>query len=148
MHIGSNPSRQMNFPDLRVLLQGVFHAVHQMPAEGMLIRRCERGEDIGWNRSVQSVIAEGVLERRFEAGKAEIQRSMEGKAPLGVRLSSDCSTVGADTTYDWDFGDGWKSDLKNPTHDFQRPGTYQVMLLLHDGENISQSDPLTITVLP
>ncbi len=73
---------------------------------------------------------------------------MEGKAPLGVRLSSDCSTVGADTTYDWDFGDGWKSDLKNPTHDFQRPGTYQVMLLLHDGENISQSDPLTITVLP
>jgi len=72
----------------------------------------------------------------------------EGKAPLGVRLSSDCSTVGTDTLYEWDFGDGWKSPLKNPTHDFQKSGTYSVMLTLKDGENTSTSDPLTITVLP
>ncbi|MDD5751507.1 MAG: PKD domain-containing protein [Candidatus Peribacteraceae bacterium] len=72
----------------------------------------------------------------------------EGKAPLGVRFSSECSTVGTDTKYEWDFGDTWKSDLKNPTHDFQKPGTYQVILMLRDGESFSPSDPLTITVQP
>lgn len=73
---------------------------------------------------------------------------IEGKAPLGIQFSSDCSTLGQTTTFEWDFGDGWTSDTANPTHDFEQPGTYQVILTLHDGESLSQSDPLLITVQP
>ncbi|MDD4628531.1 MAG: PKD domain-containing protein [Candidatus Peribacteraceae bacterium] len=97
--------------------------------------------------------------KQFDASKTIVVRApvidscisasrTEGKAPLGVRFSSDCSTVGADTVFEWDFGDGWKSPLKNPTHDFQKSGTYSVILILKDGENTSQSDPLSVIVEP
>ena len=72
----------------------------------------------------------------------------QGKAPLGIQFVSDCSTLGQHTTYAWDFGDGFSSDQKNPIHDFQSAGSYTVILTLHDGDSISQSDPLTITVQP
>ena len=98
------------------------------------------GKDYTGTKTI--VVRAPVIDACISASRAE------GKVPLGVRFSSDCSTVGTDTTYEWNFGDAWTSDLKNPTHDFQKPGTYQVMLVLHDGESVSQSDPLTITVLP
>lgn len=72
----------------------------------------------------------------------------EGKAPLGIQFFSDCSTLGQQTTYAWDFGDGFSSDQKNPIHDFQRAGSYTVILMLQSGDSISRSDPLTITVQP
>ncbi|MDD4287325.1 MAG: PKD domain-containing protein [Candidatus Peribacteraceae bacterium] len=72
----------------------------------------------------------------------------EGKAPLGVQFLSDCSTLGQKTTYAWDFGDGFSSDQKNPIHDFQRSGAYTVTLTLRDGDSVSASDPLPITVQP
>lgn len=71
-----------------------------------------------------------------------------GKAPLGIQFNSDCSTLGQSTVYLWDFGDGFSSDQKNPIHDFQKPGTYSVMLTLRDGDSVSQSEPLMITVQP
>lgn len=72
----------------------------------------------------------------------------EGKAPLGIQFLSDCSTLGQHTTYSWDFGDTFSSDQKNPIHDFQSPGSYTVILTLRDGDSVSTSDPLTITVQP
>ena len=72
----------------------------------------------------------------------------EGKAPLGVQFFSDCSTEGQQTTYAWDFGDGFASDQKNPIHDFQLAGSYTVFLTLRDGDSIVQSDPLIITIQP
>ncbi|MFA5273050.1 MAG: PKD domain-containing protein [Candidatus Peribacter sp.] len=73
---------------------------------------------------------------------------MEGKVPLGIQFFSDCSTLGQRTTYAWDFGDGFSSDQKNPIHDFQLAGTYTVILTLRDGDSVSESDPLIITVQP
>jgi len=72
----------------------------------------------------------------------------EGKAPLGVQFFSDCSTEGQQTTYAWDFGDGFSSDQKSPIHDFQLVGNYTVFLTLRDGDSVSKSEPLTITVQP
>lgn len=72
----------------------------------------------------------------------------DGKAPLGIQFFSDCSTLGQQTSFLWDFGDGFSSDQKNPIHDFQQAGTYTVTLTLRDGDSVSQSDPLTITVQP
>ncbi|MEI8230642.1 MAG: PKD domain-containing protein [Candidatus Peregrinibacteria bacterium] len=72
----------------------------------------------------------------------------EGKAPLGIQFTSDCSTATDAAIYSWDFGDGWTSDAKAPTHDFQKPGTYTVILTLKDGTASAVSDPLSITVQP
>jgi PKD repeat protein len=35
--------------------------------------------------------------------------------------------------YLWDFGDGNTSDIENPTHQYEKPGTYQVVLKVTDG---------------
>jgi PKD repeat protein len=72
----------------------------------------------------------------------------EGRAPLGIQFMSDCSTLGSKTTFAWDFGDSFTSDRSSPIHDFQQPGEYRVTLTLRDGDSISVSDPLTITVQP
>jgi PKD repeat protein len=95
--------------------------------------------------------------KEFSGGKTVVVRNpvidacisasrTNGKAPLGIQFSSDCATLGQHTTFSWDFGDGWKSDEANPKHSFQEPGEYQVVLTLKDGDSVSKSDPLTITV--
>lgn len=48
-----------------------------------------------------------------------------GKAPLGVRFDSSCST-GEFIAWTWDFGDGSLSDMKDPTHVFQQAGDFNV----------------------
>ncbi len=71
---------------------------------------------------------------------------IRGTAPLGVDFSSAC-TVGAPTSYLWDFGDGSQSDLKNIIHVFEEPGTYSVTLTVREGE-ATHTATVTITAQP
>lgn len=52
--------------------------------------------------------------------------------------------------YDWDFGDGFHSPQKNPTHAYSSPGDYIVRLLARDrfGKEASAGLPLVINVCP
>ena len=52
---------------------------------------------------------------------------------MGVEFTSDCS-VGAPTSYSWDFGDGSQSDQKNIIHVFEKPGTYVVKLTVQSAD--------------
>ena len=58
----------------------------------------------------------------------------QGLAPLTVTFDSKCST-GAVTGYHWQYGDGDESNAKNPTHTFDFPGTYTVILEVTDSKN-------------
>ena len=49
-----------------------------------------------------------------------------GTAPLRVSLSD--TSTGTVSSHLWDFGDGYKSELPNPSHTFKEPGTYTVRL--------------------
>ncbi|MBS1688225.1 MAG: PKD domain-containing protein [Bacteroidetes bacterium] len=49
------------------------------------------------------------------------------------------------TSYDWDFGDGYKSTLTNPSHTFISPGSHLVTLTSKSGSS-SATDTLTITI--
>ena len=49
-----------------------------------------------------------------------------GPAPLSVLFTS--TTWGQVLTYLWDFGDGNSSTASNPTHIYQNPGKYSVVL--------------------
>ena len=62
-----------------------------------------------------------------------------GQFPLLVSFDSSAST-GSITTYTWDFGDGTRSHLANPTHTFAGAGTYTVTLKV---EGLNGTDATT-----
>lgn len=68
-----------------------------------------------------------------------------GKAPLGVRFDTGCST-GAFTTWLWDFGDGSQSNEQNPTHVFLKTGEFRVVLVSTDKDGLRSSKETTISV--
>jgi PKD repeat protein len=57
-----------------------------------------------------------------------------GLAPLSVNFDSTCSS-GAIAKYSWDFGDASTADTRKPTHTFEKPGTYTVVLEVADDKN-------------
>lgn len=57
-----------------------------------------------------------------------------GSAPLAVTFDPMCST-GAVSSYTWDFGDGEQSGSRKPTHTFEFPGNYTVILEVSDDKN-------------
>jgi PKD repeat protein len=50
----------------------------------------------------------------------------------------------------WDFGDGYTSDLQSPTHKFASNGDYNVTLTVRDDENAAStfSMPMSVTDTP
>ncbi len=68
-----------------------------------------------------------------------------GKAPLGVRFDSACST-GDFTSWLWDFGDNAQSDMQSPTHVFLQPGEYTVTLTATTANNLKSTKSSVISV--
>ncbi|MDH4180074.1 MAG: S-layer homology domain-containing protein, partial [Armatimonadota bacterium] len=54
-----------------------------------------------------------------------------GVKPLSVTFSD--LTTGVPTSWQWSFGDGATSDLRNPTHQYQQAGSYTVSLSVANG---------------
>jgi cytochrome c len=65
-----------------------------------------------------------------------------GKTPFTVSFSADESKDfdGDELKYEWTFGDGQRSDEKNPAHIYDKPGQYKATLTVTDpsGESASQ----------
>lgn len=57
-----------------------------------------------------------------------------GAAPLTVSFDSKCST-GSVASYKYQYGDGIESTSASPTHTFDSPGTYTVILEVTDEKN-------------
>lgn len=51
---------------------------------------------------------------------------------LNVTFENLSTEVPGDHTYHWDFGDNTQSTLPNPTHEFEKPGFYKVVLSIQD----------------
>jgi PKD repeat protein len=56
---------------------------------------------------------------------------LEGYAPLVVSFTDKSTNI--PTNWAWNFGDGYSSNIKNPVHIFQSPGTYSVSLTAGNG---------------
>lgn len=71
----------------------------------------------------------------------------EGKPPLSVQLKADISGGSGQRTIKWDFGDGspTSSDV-NPTHTYDKPGTYRASVEVGDSTGDSDSDYVDIEV--
>jgi len=48
--------------------------------------------------------------------------------------------------WSWDFGDGYTSELQNPTHKFTTEGDYEVILTVKDDEDTTGTYSMTVTV--
>lgn len=55
-------------------------------------------------------------------------------ATVGLKVTFEnlSTRVPSDYTYYWDFGDNTQSTLNNPTHEFDKPGFYKVILVVKD----------------
>lgn len=53
-------------------------------------------------------------------------------ATVGLKVTFEnlSTRVPSDYTYHWDFGDNTQSTLNNPTHEFDKPGFYKVILVV------------------
>lgn len=58
-----------------------------------------------------------------------------GQAPLEVEFDPNCSS-GTVASYSWDFGDGSSTKTRKPTHVFNTPGSYSVILEVADNQNV------------
>ena len=66
--------------------------------------------------------------------------------PMDSILFTDTS-VGADLSYNWDFGDGNFSNESNPFHQFLNPGVYNVCLTITDFAGCEGSHCQTINIV-
>jgi len=79
------------------------------------------------------------LKSCFEPSKSE------GKAPLNITFNPSCST-GTIAKYRWDFGDGDTSTQHKPSHIYEEPGSYEVVLEIADAQNVVDVSSQFITV--
>lgn len=71
-----------------------------------------------------------------------------GDAPYTVNFVTDARNAQGTVTYSWQFGDGATSSEANPTHTYELPGTYTVLLACQDSEGNSFftfSSPIVVT---
>jgi PKD repeat protein len=73
----------------------------------------------------QYIVIAGQLQSKFSANPTE------GPTPLTVTFTD--KSLGAPTTWNWDFGDGSTSTVQYPTHTFTVPGVYTVKLTVSLG---------------
>ncbi|AKB43802.1 PKD domain-containing protein [Methanosarcina vacuolata] len=59
-----------------------------------------------------------------------------GKAPLNVKFAD--TSTGTPTYWYWNFGDGSKSYLQNPTHKYSKIGVYTVSLIVKNAAGSSE----------
>jgi PKD repeat protein len=85
-----------------------------------------------------------------EAPEAEFTAEpTSGERPLSVVFTDTSS--GDPESWAWDFGDGGTSTEQNPTHVYEEPGSYRVILTATNGEgsdDVVKPDLLTVTAPP
>jgi PKD repeat protein/glucose/arabinose dehydrogenase len=70
-----------------------------------------------------------------------------GKPPLAVQFSATGTDPDGDAlTYSWDFGDGGKSLVQNPSHTYTTAGTYTAKVTVSDGRGGTATATVTVTV--
>lgn len=68
-------------------------------------------------------------------------------APGNIQFTNLSHTVGSNPTYQWNFGNGNTSNLKNPTNFYNNPGQYTVRLIVTDSTSCNFSDTVIKNVL-
>lgn len=84
----------------------------------------------------------------------ELAGEEAGAKPVPIRFSSMATVHGGEMqygifipgAYHWEFGDGSSSTEKDPTHQYDAPGTYTVVLMVTSTDGSEVTDITEITV--
>lgn len=68
-------------------------------------------------------------------------------APATIQFTNNSLTLGPNTNFFWDFGDGTTSTSFQPDHTYSQPGTYQITLIVQDLSSCNLADTITKSVL-
>ncbi len=68
-----------------------------------------------------------------------------GAAPLSVQFTGSVTGGCPEYTYDWNFGDGSSSSVRNPSHDYATEGSYYALLTVTDSRGTLSQSGVTIT---
>ena len=98
--------------------------------------------------ATDSVIHKITIQSGAEPPVARFQFSPSTPAQLASVQFIDTSTDsdGIISTWHWDFGDGATSDERNPTHRYEREGTFTVELAVTDNDGLTDETSQTIVV--
>lgn len=89
----------------------------------------------------------GEIGNRAPTVRSTVADPASGRAPLTVSFSADASDPdGSALTYDWDFGDGTRSNRRAPRHIYTEPGSYTARLTVSDGQLTASSAAIPIQV--
>jgi len=75
----------------------------------------------------------------------------QGLAPMTIYFTSSVQGGTGPYTYNWDFGDGQSATSGNPSHTYNNPGTYTVVLTVTDSctpAATASSTPIIIGIYP
>ena len=147
---------------------GTFALLRFTPAGGPTgtARICARPVDTGgtatvtnsWNATATGIDtgAERCIDIIVNAPPvAAFRPSTTRAAPRDTVAFDDCPAPAPDCTHDpdgavtvwlWEFGDGATSSMTDPTHRYERPGTYTVRLTVWDAHGASATAVHTVTV--
>ncbi|UTB31573.1 MAG: Ig-like domain-containing protein [Methanobacterium sp. ERen5] len=99
------------------------------------------GTDCSGNESVTGT--QNIIKDNYAVPIAKFTtNSTIGTIPLKIRFTDQSKYA---TSWNWNFGDGSTSTLKNPVHTYTKPGKYQVILTINQ-DDLKISKILTITV--
>jgi len=68
-------------------------------------------------------------------------------APEEVHFTNQSQLIGSNSTYHWDFGDGYQSTEFEPSHNYINSGLFDVKLIVHDNSSCNLSDTLVKRLL-
>ncbi|MCR4965954.1 MAG: gliding motility-associated C-terminal domain-containing protein [Bacteroidales bacterium] len=66
--------------------------------------------------------------------------------PDSIHFVNHSQTIGNNTTYFWDFGDGTTSNQPTPSHYYNQTGNYTITLIVQDNSSCNLADTLTRTL--
>ena len=85
-----------------------------------------------------------------EPPKADFtEQPASGETPLQVTFAD--ASSGDPETWSWDFGDGGRATDQNPTHVYEEPGSYRVILTVSNGDgsdDLVKPDAVVATAPP
>ena len=84
----------------------------------------------------------------IEPLEADAGGPYNGYENLSIKFNGYAAGGRGNYTWQWDFGDGNTSSIKNPSHIYEKQGIYTLKLTVTDETNTSVNDTTTVTILP
>jgi len=113
--------------------------------EVRVIAQDENSTNSSWSQSLEITVSQTGSEEE-PVIEVEITNNETDNQTIVFDASGSYDIDGAIISYHWDFGDETTGSGKNPSHEYENPGTYTVILTITDNNGVEYSKTMTIIV--